>query len=309
MENTATGALLAPLPYESWEPTKTTLHLFAQIVGKIQLGATWHRNHWWNVTFATSPRGLRTHLMQHDDTFFEIEFDFIDHRVNLRSNRIHDALGFPLYDGLSVAEFYDTIFGELGNLGLSITILAKPYGVPMTTPFPEDRAHHTYDRVMVRRWWDVILWTTDVMQRFASQFAGKQSEPQIFWHSLDLAMARFSGRRADGPPRPDLVQKEAYSHDVISFGFWAGDANVPEPTYYTYTAPEPQALAKHKLRPESARWVPSGNGHLGTIPYESVRTATDPANALLTFYQSGYEAGIHSAHWDAPLLASLFPNL
>jgi hypothetical protein len=148
-----------------------------------------------------------------------------------------------------------------------------------------------------------------VMQRFGSQFAGKQSEPQVFWHSLDLAMARFNGRRANGPARSDLVQKEAYSHEVISFGFWPGDANVPEPTYYTYTAPEPQTLASIKLRPESARWVPSGSGHLGVIPYESVRTSTDPANVLLTFYQSGYEAGTQAGKWDAPLLASLFPNL
>jgi hypothetical protein len=206
---------------------------------------------------------------------------------------------FPLYDGLTVAEFYTRLFELLASAGINAKILAKPYDIPIAKPFAKDREHASYDVQMVRRWWQITLWSANVFQRFATQFAGKQSEPELFWHSLDLAMGRYSGRRAPGPPKSSKVDQEAYSHEVIAFGFWAGDANVPAPTYYTYTAPEPPELSKQVLAPATASWVASGSGHLGTLPYEVVRTSPDPAKTLTQFLESGYQAGIRAAKWDA----------
>lgn len=301
-------ALLAPLPYAPWEPTKTTLHLWCQIVGKLRLRYTAHRNHWWNVTLFPTARGLSTLRLRDGDTFFELEFDFVDHALVLRSNRAHGPASIPLEDGLSVAAFYREVLRLLGELGIEPRILAKPYGVPMTTPFAQDDEHRSYDRTSVRRWFDALLWTADVFEQFAGPFVGKQSPAHLFWHSFDLAMGRFSGRPAAGPPRAGLVEREAYSHEVISFGFWPGDAATPAPTYYTYTAPEPAALAEQPLRPAGAAWHPAGAGHLGTLPYDAVRTASDPRAALLEFLRSGYEAGTRSANWDAAALTSAFPR-
>ncbi|MEA2664213.1 MAG: hypothetical protein QOI11_1157, partial [Candidatus Eremiobacteraeota bacterium] len=196
------------------------------------------------------------------------------------------------------------IVDALRALGIEARILAKPYGVPMTTPFAQDEEHRSYDRVMVRRWFDALLWTANVFEEFAGEFAGKQSPAHLFWHSFDLALARFSGRRAGGPPKADPVEREAYSHEVIAFGFWPGDPATPAPTFYTYTAPEPAGLTARPLRPDGAGWYPSGAGHLGALPYDAVRGAADPRAALLEFLHAGYEAGTTSAGWDAASLAS-----
>ncbi len=301
-------ALLAPMPYADWEKTKTTLHLWCQIVGKIKLRYSAHRNHWWNVALRPTARGPTTGLMAAGDTYFEFEFDFIEHRLVLRSNRERAASGFALEDGLSVAEFYRNVLASLADIGIEARIVAKPYGVPMNVPFPDDREHRSYDATAVHRWFDALLWTTSVFETFAGEFSGKQSPVQIFWHTLDLAMGRYSGRLAGGAPRDDVVQQEAYSHEVIAFGFWAGDANVPAPTFYTYTAPEPGDLTEHTLAPPQAGWFPSGAGHIGALPYDVVRESPDPRATLLAFLAAGYEAGTRTAHWDASSLASTFPG-
>lgn len=294
---------LAPLPYEDWSDTKTTLQLFTQIVGKIQLRYTRLRNHWWNVTYRTTARGIATHLMRAGDLAFDVEFDFIDHRVVLRSNRTRETSTFALHDGLSVAEFYEAIFALFASIGLVPDILAVPYGQTDTTPFARDVAHHRYDGALVRRWWEALLWTTDVLDEFAVGFVGKQSEPQLFWHSFDLAVGRFSGHRSPAPIPEDAVAREAYSAEVIAFGFWAGDANIPAPSFYTYTAPEPPTLSSFPLRPAAARWSPSGSGHLGILAYDAVREASDPRRMLLDFFASGFEAGTTLAPWDTSELA------
>lgn len=291
--------LLEPLPYEQWEPTKTTVHLWSQIVGKVALACAPPLNHWWSIRLRPTDRGLSTHLLRHGDIFFAVHFDFLDHVLVIETTRIHEPLRLPLRDGLSVAEFYTQFFALLAQAGIELKILAKPYGVPMTTPFANDREHASYDAQMVRRWWHLTLWSADVMERFAATFAGKQSTPEVFWHTFDLAMGRYSGRRAPGPPKSDKVQQEAYSHEVIAFGFWAGDANVPDPTFYTYTAPEPGDLAVQPLQPSTATWIPSGSGHLGVVPYETIRLSSDPSAALTSFFESGYRAGVKTAGWDA----------
>jgi hypothetical protein len=294
---------LPELPYAGWEPTQSTLHLWSQIVGKIALRASALRNHWWNCTLKPTPRGLRTDRLHDGARGFEIELDFIEHRALVRAAD-RDGTAFSLHDGLSVAEFYAALYGSLAALGIAVPILAKPYGVPrFTTPFAQDREHDTYDAALVQRWWQIVRWSSDVMESFASDFAGKQGPVQLFWHSFDLALGRYSGRRAPGPPPADPVAREAYTHEVIAFGFWAGDPNTRAAAYYTYTAPEPAALTAQPLRPAGAAWIASGAGHLGTVGYDTIRTAADPRSALLDFLNSGYTAGAQTAAWNTADLA------
>jgi Family of unknown function (DUF5996) len=297
------GKTLPDIPYAAWEPTKTTLHLYSQVVGKIALRSSALRNHWWNCTLKPTARGVRTDRLFASGTSFDIELNFVDHRAVVRAPA-RDDVGFPLRDGLSVAEFYRAIQDALAAFGIVVPIVGKPYGVPgLTTPFAEDREHRSYDSAAVRRWWDVIRWSSDVFERFASEFAGKQGPVQLFWHSFDLALGRYSGKRAGGPPKDDPVAREAYSHEVIAFGFWACDVNVQAPTYYTYTAPEPAELTAFGLRPDGAAWNAAGSGHMGTVPYDVIRSAGDPDGALLEFLHSAYEAGTRAAGWDVEALA------
>jgi hypothetical protein len=294
---------LPAIPYEAWEPSKTTLHLYSQIVGKIALRSSSLRNHWWNCTLKPTARGVRTDRLNWDGTSFDVELDFVDHRAIVRASE-HDEVTFRLRDGLSVADFYSSLRDVLSALGIDVRIVAKPYGVPaLTTPFAQDREHASYDAAAVGRWWDVVRWSSDVFERFASEFAGKQGPVQLFWHSFDLALGRYSGRLAPGPPKSDPVEREAYSHEVIAFGFWPGDPNVQAPTYYTYTAPEPGTLTASELRPAGAVWNAAGAGHMGVVPYDVIRRAPDPGAALLDFLHSGYEAGTRAAHWDVEELA------
>lgn len=289
--------LLSPLPYEDWKPTLTTLHLLCQIAGKLRLGHVPYRSHWWNVTLQPTARGLSTGRMRASETFFQIDFDFVDHFVAIQSNHAHAPATIPLRDGLSVAEFYETVFKNLAAFGIATRIVDKPYGMGVDIPFSQDREHTSYDRVMVRRWWEIILWTADVFDQYASEFIGKESPAQLFWHSFDLAIARYSGRPANTPPKSDPVEQEAYSQEVIAVGFWPGDPNTPAPTYYTYTAPEPPSLTSMPLGPTQAAWTQSGSGHLGALPYEAVRASADPRATLLEFMHAGFNAGIQAANW------------
>ena len=249
-------------------------------------------------------RGLTTRPMpSQDGTCFEIAFDLLDHRLVVATSR-GEVESFELADGFSVAEFDRTLHETLARLGVDVAIRESPFGVPMTTPFPDDREHASYDRDAVERFWRILVWTNGVFEEFAGWFCGKTSPVQLFWHSFDLAVTRFNGRRAPEMPTADAVTREAYSHEVISFGFWAGDPKVREPSYYSYTAPEPPGLPQQPLRPEDARWSDLGSSSLALLPYESVRVADDPRTALLAFLQSAYEAGARTAGWDEAALTS-----
>ena len=295
---------LAPLPYSDWKPTLTTVHLMCQIVGKIRLGHVPYRSHWWNVTLLPTARGLTTSRMRRNDVFFDIEFDFIDHALKIRSSNAREATQIMLEDRMSVARFYAEVMAALADRGLAVRILDKPYKMGVETPFSADEEHAAYDRVMVRRWWEALLWTADVFDQYAAGFLAKESPAQLFWHSFDLAIARFSGRPAPGPRKSDRVEQEAYSQEVIAAGFWPGDDKTPAPTYYTYTAPEPAELTSMPLRPSGAAWYPAGSGHLGTLPYDVVRESDDPRATLMQFLQSGFDAGVRAANWDVkPLLS------
>jgi hypothetical protein len=286
--------ILPELHLADWRPTKDTLHLYGQVVGKIRLATTAPRNHWWNVTLYLDVRGLTTRRMRKAGTTFQIDFDFVDQMLRVRTMDGANE-SFALEDGLAVADFDAKLHDALRRLGVDVAIREEPFGVPMTTPFPEDREHTAWDRDYVERFWHILDWSDRVLDEFSGWFNGKTSPVQLFWHGFDLATARYSGRPAP-PIDANFVDREAYSREVIAFGFWAGDDNLGDAAYYSYTSPEPAGLRDQTL--SSGAWVASGNGSLAVLPYESVRTAADPKAFLLTFFQSAYEAGARTAGWD-----------
>jgi hypothetical protein len=312
---TAAGGLPG-LPLAEWETTKTTLQLWAQIVGKVKMATAAPRNHWWHVALYVDVRGLTTRRLHAPSGLtFQIDFDFVDHQLWIRTSEgVGDS--FPLVDGLSVAEFDRALHALLARLGIDVAIRELPFGVPMATPFPDDREHASYDRDAVVRFWQILDWTDAVFEEFAGWFCGKTSPVHLFWHSFDLAFSRFGGARAPELKAADPVTREAYSHEVIAFGFWPGDGEVPEPSFYSYTAPEPAGLRGRALAPDQASWAERGQASLAVLPYEAVRTATDSRGALFAFLESAYQAGAESAGWDLntfmtqyhPLAKSLLPR-
>jgi hypothetical protein len=291
-----TGHALPELHLADWRPTKDTLHLYAQILGKIRLATTAPRNHWWNVPLYVDVRGVTTRRLHHGGQAFELALDFVDHALGARAadGRIRS---FAIGDGMAVAEFDERVHALLRELGVDVAIIEHPFGVPMTTPFPDDVEHASWDRDSIERFGRILDWSDSVFEEFSGWFNGKTSPVHLFWHGLDLAVTRFSGRPGALRPDADPVTREAYSHEVISFGFWAGDDNVPDAAYYSYTAPEPAGLRDEPLALGS--WTPAGSGSLALLPYDDVRSAPDPRAALLAFLQSAYEAGARRAGWDS----------
>jgi hypothetical protein len=285
---------LPELHLSDWRPTKDTLHLYAQIVGKIRLATTAPRNHWWNVPLYVDVRGLTSRRLHHSGTTFEIALDFVDHSLVVRTADGRNR-SFPLASGVPVADFDTRLHAILRELGIDVEIKEQPFGVPMTTPFPQDVEHASWDRDAIERFGRVLDWSDSVFEEFSGWFNGKTSPVHLFWHSLDLAVTRFSGRPAQ-PIEADPVTQEAYSHEVISFGFWAGDDNVGDAAYYSYTAPEPDGLRDQPL--PAGEWIEFGAGSLALLRYEDVRAATDPRTTLLAFCQGAYEAGARLAGWD-----------
>jgi hypothetical protein len=297
--------LFPPMPLDAWQDTKATLHRFAQVVGKIRLAASVRRNHWWNVPFHLTGRGITTRPtgLADGNPIFSIDFDFVDH--HLRVTTVDGAaVSFPLY-GQSVASFYRNTMAALDALDVRVDIgIPRPFDLPdAARPFPEDTQHATYDPVQANRYWQVLSQVALVLEEFAADFRGKASPVHHFWHTFDVAYTRFSERRVDQPAEADPVTREAYSQEVISFGFWFGDDTFAQPAFYSYTAPEPADLAAEPLRPASAQWVARNGSHLAVLPYDEARTQADPRAAVLAFYESAYQAGAKRAGWDIPRLA------
>ncbi len=281
--------LFPAMPLADWRETKETLHRFEQIVGKIRLAASVRRNHWWNVPFQLTGRGLTTRPMGPLDQLFCIDFDLVRHllvvdRLDGRSEQ------FSLC-GQSVSSFYRNLFETIAGLGIQVEIKATPFDLADETPFAEDLGHATYDPAMVTRYWQVLSQVGQVLERFAADFSGKTSPVHHFWHTFDLALSRFTGRRSPMSAEADAVTREAYSHEVISFGFWFGDDEWPSPMFYAYTAPEPPGLAHEPLTPTEAFWSPARGNHLALLRYDDARAANDPAAVVLAFYDSAYRAG------------------
>jgi hypothetical protein len=283
-----------------WEGTKTSLHLYCQIVGKIRLALTPRLNHWWNVTLYVSSRGITTGPIPFRDGAFEIELDVLEHQLTIHTSD-GDLRVMPLRPR-PVADFYTELMAALTSLGIEVSILARPFGMAITTPFTQDFDHTDYDPEYATRFWLVLLHADRLLKEFRASFIGKCSPVHLFWHGLDLAVTRFSGRPAPVREGVDAVTREAYSHEVISAGFWAGDENVRAPAFYSYTAPEPEGLTDEPLRPPSARWQRGPTGSLAMLMYDDVRQSEDPRADVLAFLQSTYEAGATKAHWDRAAL-------
>ncbi|WP_214318806.1 DUF5996 family protein [Nonomuraea sediminis] len=286
------------MPYDEWVDTKDTFHRFAQIVGKVRLAASVRRNHWWNVPFHLTGRGLTTRPMDG----FCIDFDLVRHRlvVDRLDGRSADM---PLI-GQSVASFYAGLFDILDDLGIHAEIHAVPFDLADSTPFAEDTKHAAYDPALITRYWVILSQVAQVLERYAADFCGKTSPVHHFWHTFDLAVTRFTGRKVEPPAEADPVTREAYSWEVISSGFWFGDEERPWPAFYSYTAPEPPDLTEHKLWPDWAAWIPSGGSHLAVLRYDDVRQADDPVDTALGFLNSAYRAGARTTGCDASGLAS-----
>lgn len=295
---------LPPLPLEPWRPTRDTLHLYVQIVGKIRLGLMPRMNHWWHVTLYVTPRGLTTGPMPAGDRALAIDFDLVDHALVARTSAAEERR-VELADGLSVAEFYLRTMAALDELSTPVSILARPYLHPTSEiPFAEDREHDAYDAEAVDRFRRALIGIEPVLWEFRGRFLGKSTPVHLFWHSFDLALTRFSGRPA--PPLPEGANprdREAYSHEVVSFGFWAGDDKIPEPAFYSYTFPAPDGLAGTRLEPDAAAWGELNASPMALLPYAAVRSADDPRAALLGFLESAYRAGAGLAGWDVDALA------
>jgi hypothetical protein len=285
---------LPPLPLQEWEDTKETLHRYCQIVGKIRMELSPHRNHWWHVTLYVTSRGLTTSPIPYSAGTFEISFDLLENRLEVVTSE-NGQFVFAL-DDLPVADFYGSLMGGLSSLEIDVSINTEPFDLDDEHTLASDTYHRSWDRFDVQRYHRVLAWTDQVFKEFAGRFNGKQSPVQLFWHGLDLAVTRFSGRRAPERPDADKVTREAYSHEVISCGFWPGDKNVREPAFYSYTAPEPMGLTAQPLKPDTAHWLPEGG--MALLTYEEVRNSASPRDTLLEFLESAYLAGAKTANWD-----------
>jgi hypothetical protein len=285
---------LPPLPLDEWEDTKETLHRYCQIVGKVRMGLSPFKNHWWHATLYTTTRGLSTGPIPYGGSTFDISFDLLENRLSVTTSD-EDAFSFAL-DDLPVAEFYRRLFEGLRWLSIDTTINTKPFDLGDEQTLDNNTFHCVCDREYVERYHRILSWVAQVFNEFAGRFDGKTSPVQLYWHSFDLALTRFSGKQVSLPEDTDSVTLEAYSHEVVSFGFWPGDASVREPAFYSYVAPEPEGLTEHLLSPEAASWLPEGGTAL--LLYEEIRNSPSPKETLLEFMESAYQAGAKSAGWD-----------
>ena len=283
------------LPLAAWQDTYLTLHLWTQVVGKIRMTLSPPLNHWWHTTLYVNARGLTTSAIPYRGGSFEIQFDFHEHVLEILTGG-GGRRTLPL-TAMPVAEFYGRLMNELRGLGIVVTIQTSPQELAVKTPFDQDFDHKSYDREYAHRLWRVLISTQNVMEEFRGRFIGKQSPIHFFWGSFDLACTRFSGRTA--PPRKGVISGPAYSHEVISAGFWPG-AGFAGPAYYAYAVPKPEGLESAAVRPAGAGW----NTQLGEFifMYDDVRGADSPRTALLEFLQSTYEAGAGLGGWDRPAL-------
>ncbi len=297
------GALDAPeawpsLPFSSWQDSGATLQRWLQIVGKVRMALSPPQNHWWHVVFFVTSRGLTTSLIPAGNRTFEAEFDFCQHNLLLRANDGMEKF-LALYPR-SVADFYRELMGALSAMGIEARISPKPDEVADRIPFAEDRVHGAYDSDFVHRFWRALVTVDCLLKEFRSGFVGKCSPVHFFWGGMDMAVTRFSGRPAPVREGMDPVDREAYSHEVISAGFWPGDPQLSSPAFYAYARPEPRGLADSTVRPKQAFY--NRQMSLFCLPYEDARAASSPSEAVREFLQSTYEAAAKLGAWDRAAL-------
>jgi hypothetical protein len=302
MSTNATAVRMEPwpsLPLAAWRDTYATLHRWTQVVGKVRLVLTPWVNHSWHVTLYVTARGLTTSPIPYGTRTFEIHFDFVDHSLRIETS--DGAVRRLPLRAQSVADFHVALLGALHELGLDVHIHELPNELPDATPLDADHVHASYDPEYANRFWRILVQSDRVFKSFRARFIGKCSPVHFFWGSFDLAVTRFSGRRAPRHPGgvphlPDAVAVEAYSHEVSSCGFWPGSGPVDQAAYYAYAYPTPSGFAEWPVRPAAAFF----QRELGefVLPYDAVRTAAAPDVALLEFLQSTYEAAATCAAWD-----------
>lgn len=298
------------LPLAEWETTYATLHMWSQIVGKVRLSLTPLLNHWWNVPFYVTPRGLTTSIIHYEERSFSIEFDFIKHQLLI--NRDDGVTGALALVPCPVADFYSKFLTTLREMGFEVKIRPVPSEVEDPILFNEDYRNRAYDGEFSNRLWRILLQTDKVFNEFRARFIGKCSPVHFFWGSFDLAVSRFSGRRAPERKGADFITREAYSHEVISHGFWPGKrtsgaverekaaGSVNAPAFYAYAVPEPPGFEKAGISPPQAFYNPDMKEWI--LLYDDVRMAASPEKMLLDFLQSTYEAGADLAGWDRTAL-------
>ena len=286
------------LPLEAWQDTYATLHMWTQIVGKVRLALSPPINHWWEVPLYVNARGLTTSPIPYHHGIFEIQFDFIEHQLVITTSS--GAARKLELRPRSVADFHGEVMSAMKSLGIEVRIWRMPCEVPNPIAFDQDTQHAVYDAESAHRFWQILVLVDTVFQEFRARFIGKCSPVHFFWGSFDLAVTRFSGRPA--PPREgaDKITREAYSHEVISAGFWPGGGDIKGAAFYSYTAPAPAGLADQPIRPPAAFYHPQLQEFL--LMYDDVRQTPSPRLALLEFLQSTYEAGARLAQWNRPEL-------
>ena len=282
------------LSWSEWEATANTLHMWTQIVGKTRLALTPLQNHWWNVPLYVTARGLGTSAMTCGDYVLDVEFDFVAHVLHLRLGSGAETV--MKLQPRTVADFYSEYMGCLKSLGVAVEIWPMPVEVANPIRFDLDTEHKSYDAEYARRFWQVLVHAERVFRAWGTGFMGKVSPVHFFWGSFDFAVTRFSGRSA--PPREgaDSIQREAYSHEVISAGFWPGNGGYGEPAFYCYAAPVPEGLADVRVRPDAAGWDKALGEFI--FKYEAMRAQTAPDIALMGFLESAYSAAADVAKWD-----------
>jgi hypothetical protein len=282
------------LPLAPWQDTYATLHMWTQIVGKVRLKLSPRINHWWEVALYVNARGLTTSAIPYGDRTFDIQFDFIEHKLIVQTS--WGASKTLALRRQSVADFYAEFMAALRALGIAVKIWTMPCEVGNPVRFELDTQHASYDPEYAHRFWQILILCDNVFQEFRAGFIGKDSPVHFFWGSFDLCVTRFSGRRAPERPGADAVTREAYSHEVISAGFWPGGGDIKGAAFYAYAAPEPPGFAEQPVQPAEAFYHPQMKEFL--LMYDDVRLAASPRQALLSFLQSTYEAGANLAHWD-----------
>jgi hypothetical protein len=272
--------------------------MWMQIVGKIQLALTPLVNHWWNVTFILTARGMETQALHCAEGTLSMAFDFIDHQLVITTSR-GDTRVLPLRPQ-TVADFYREVMQALTDLRVSVKIWPVPVELAHPIAFEKDIVHHSYDRDAVTRFWHIFSWADAVLKEFRARFIGKSSPVHFFWGSFDLAVTRFSGRRAPERPGADSITREAYSHEVSSAGLWPGGGPVSGPAFYSYAAPEPPRFSEQQVQPAQAFYDPTLKEYL--LLYDDVRRSSSPSGDLIDFLQSTYNAAADLGRWDRKAL-------
>ncbi len=292
-----------PLPfidYHDWKDTRITLHLIFQIMGKVRLKSTPRKNHWWNGTLYVSSSGFTTHAIPLGKGAKTFEMNLNIHSKSMELlNSEGESKSLLLKDGYTISQLYQDILKILSGWGIKPKFVPRPYDMGIDLPFDQITAYHHFDWDAITKFWKMMLWVSNVLDKFSGRFYGKTCPVHLYWHHMDLAVTRFSGKVAPPmDPNARISDKDAYSHEVISFGFWAGDDQVPMPAFYSYTYPSPEGIEKEQLMPKDAEWVDSNGSPMALLKYEHLLKVGDPEQELLNFLESAYQAGAKLAQWD-----------